>query len=68
LVENVRFNLGEAMMNDALSRKMAALCDGVCGWSVLVPRTTRTSVTHGVAEVSPQSLVQEPLLSAELKR
>jgi phosphoglycerate kinase len=65
LVENVRFNLGEAGDDDALSRKMAALCDVFVMDAFGTAHRAQAS-THGVAKFAPIACAG-PLLSAELE-
>ena len=65
LVENVRFNLGEANDDDALSRKMAALCDVFVMDAFGTAHRAQAS-THGVAKFAPIACAG-PLLSAELE-
>lgn len=65
LVENVRFNLGEASDDDALSRKMAALCDVFVMDAFGTAHRAQAS-THGVAKFAPIACAG-PLLSAELE-
>ncbi|MFQ3186936.1 phosphoglycerate kinase [Marinomonas primoryensis] len=65
LLENVRFNLGEASDDDALSRKMAALCDVFVMDAFGTAHRAQAS-THGVAKFAPIACAG-PLLSAELE-
>lgn len=65
LVENVRFNLGEKKDDEALSKKMAALCDVFVMDAFGTAHRAQAS-THGVAKFSPIACAG-PLLSAELE-
>ena len=64
LVENVRFNLGEKKDDEALSKKMAALCDVFVMDAFGTAHRAQAS-THGVAKFAPIACAG-PLLSAEL--
>jgi len=65
LVENVRFNLGEKKDDEALSKKMAALCDVYVMDAFGTAHRAQAS-THGVAKFAPVACAG-PLLSAELE-
>jgi phosphoglycerate kinase len=65
LVENVRFNAGEKKDDEALSKKMAALCDVFVMDAFGTAHRAHAS-THGVAKFSPVACAG-PLLSAELE-
>ncbi|MBU1297188.1 MAG: phosphoglycerate kinase [Gammaproteobacteria bacterium] len=65
LVENVRFNLGEKKDDEALSKKMAALCDVYVMDAFGTAHRAQAS-THGVAKFAPIACAG-PLLSAELE-
>lgn len=65
LVENVRFNLGENKDDEALSKKMAALCDVFVMDAFGTAHRAQAS-THGVAKFAPIACAG-PLLSAELE-
>jgi len=64
LCENVRFNVGEKANDEALSRKMAALCDVFVMDAFGTAHRAQAS-THGVAKFAP-IVCAGPLLSAEL--
>lgn len=64
LLENVRFNVGEKANDDALARKMAALCDVFVMDAFGTAHRAQAS-THGVARHAPVA-VAGPLLAAEL--
>ncbi|WP_298136650.1 phosphoglycerate kinase [Acidiferrobacter sp.] len=64
LCENVRFNKGEKKNDDALSRKMAALCDVYVMDAFGTAHRAQAS-THGVAKYAPVACAG-PLLAAEL--
>lgn len=64
LLENVRFNLGESKNDDALSKKMAALCDVFVMDAFGTAHRAQAS-THGVAKFAPIACAG-PLLSGEL--
>lgn len=65
LVENVRFNAGEKKDDEALSKKMAALCDVFVMDAFGTAHRAHAS-THGVAKFAPIACAG-PLLSAELE-
>jgi len=64
LFENVRFNIGEKENDDALARKMAALCDVFVMDAFGTAHRAQAS-THGVARFAPIACAG-PLLVAEL--
>ncbi|GMQ74986.1 MAG: phosphoglycerate kinase [Gammaproteobacteria bacterium] len=64
LFENVRFNVGEKENDDALARKMAALCDIFVMDAFGTAHRAQAS-THGVARFAPIACAG-PLLMAEL--
>ena len=64
LCENVRFNVGEKADDEALSKKMAALCDVYVMDAFGTAHRAQAS-THGVAKFAPIACAG-PLLSAEL--
>ena len=64
LCENVRFNKGEKKDNEALARKMAALCDVYVMDAFGTAHRAQAS-THGVAKYAPVACAG-PLLAAEL--
>jgi phosphoglycerate kinase len=64
LVENVRFNAGEKKNDDALSQKMAALCDVYVMDAFGTAHRAQAS-THGVAKFAPTACAG-PLLANEL--
>ncbi|WOD08799.1 phosphoglycerate kinase [Marinomonas sp. GJ51-6] len=64
LVENVRFNLGEKKDDEALSKKMAALCDVFVMDAFGTAHRAHAS-THGVAKFAPVACAGT-LLVAEL--
>jgi phosphoglycerate kinase len=64
LFENVRFNPGEKDNDDALSKKMAALCDVFVMDAFGTAHRAQAS-THGVARFAPAACAG-PLLTAEL--
>ena len=64
LLENVRFNLGEKANDEALARKMAALCDVFVMDAFGTAHRAQAS-THGVARYAPVAAAG-PLLAAEL--
>ncbi len=64
LVENVRFNVGEKKDDEALAKKMAALCD-VFVMDAFGTAHRAQSSTHGVAKFAPIACAG-PLLVAEL--
>lgn len=63
--ENVRFNAGESKNDDALSKKLAALCDIFVMDAFGTAHRAQAS-THGVAKYAPIACAG-PLLSAELE-
>jgi len=65
LCENVRFNKGEGKDDEALARKMAALCDVFVMDAFGTAHRAQAS-THGVARFAPVACAG-PLLAAELK-
>ena len=65
LLENVRFNVGEAKNSDELSKKMAALCDVFVMDAFGTAHRAQAS-THGVAKFAPIACAG-PLLAAELE-
>lgn len=65
LLENVRFNAGEKKDDEALSRKMAALCDIYVMDAFGTAHRAQAS-THGVARFAPVACAG-PLLSNELE-
>ncbi len=65
LCENVRFNVGEKKDDDALSQKMAALCDIYVMDAFGTAHRAQAS-THGVAKYAPIACAG-PLLSGELE-
>ena len=65
LLENVRFNAGEKSCDEALSRKMAALCDVFVMDAFGTAHRAQAS-TYGVAEYAPVACAG-PLLAAELE-
>jgi phosphoglycerate kinase len=65
LCENVRFNAGEKQNDEALSRKMAALCDIYVMDAFGTAHRAQAS-THGVAKYAPVACAG-PLLAAELE-
>lgn len=64
LCENVRFNAGEKRNDDALAKKMAALCDVYVMDAFGTAHRAQAS-THGVAKFAPIACAG-PLLSGEL--
>jgi phosphoglycerate kinase len=64
LLENVRFNKGEKKDDEALARKMAALCD-VFVMDAFGTAHRAEASTHGVALIAPVACAG-PLLAAEL--
>ncbi len=64
LAENVRFNAGEKADDEALARRMAALCDVFVMDAFGTAHRAQAS-THGVARFAPVA-VAGPLLAAEL--
>lgn len=65
LVENVRFNKGEKKDDEALSKKMAALCDIYVMDAFGTAHRAQAS-THGVGKFAPVACAG-PLLAAELE-
>jgi len=65
LLENVRFNVGEKKDNEALSQKMAALCDVYVMDAFGTAHRAQAS-THGVAKFA-QVACAGPLLAGELE-
>ncbi|WP_330110712.1 phosphoglycerate kinase [Methylophaga thalassica] len=65
LCENVRFNIGEKANDDALSRRMAKLCDVFVMDAFGTAHRAQAS-THGVAKYAPVACAG-PLLAAELE-
>jgi len=65
ICENVRFNKGEKKNDDALSKKMAALCDVYVMDAFGTAHRAQAS-THGVAKYAPVACAG-PLLAAELE-
>ncbi|KZN12564.1 phosphoglycerate kinase [Marinomonas sp. TW1] len=65
LVENVRFNPGEKKDDEALAKKMAALCDVFVMDAFGTAHRAQAS-THGVAKFAPIACAG-PLLAAELE-
>ncbi|WP_435106281.1 phosphoglycerate kinase [Arhodomonas sp. AD133] len=65
LCENVRFNAGEKADDEALARRMAALCDVYVMDAFGTAHRAQAS-THGVARFAPQACAG-PLLAAELE-
>jgi phosphoglycerate kinase len=65
LLENCRFNLGEKKDDDALARKMAALCDIYVNDAFATSHRAEAS-THGIAKYAPVACAG-PLLAAELE-
>lgn len=64
LCENVRFNVGEKADDEALAKRMAALCDVFVMDAFGTAHRAQAS-THGVAKYAPVACAG-PLLSAEL--
>jgi len=65
LLENCRFNLGEKKNDDALARKMAALCDIYVNDAFATAHRAEAT-THGIAKYAPVACAG-PLLAAELE-
>ena len=65
LCENVRFNIGEKANDDALSRRMAKLCDVFVMDAFGTAHRAQAS-THGVAKYAPIACAG-PLLATELE-
>jgi phosphoglycerate kinase len=64
LCENVRFNIGEKANDDALSKRMAAMCDVFVMDAFGTAHRAQAS-THGVAKYAPVACAG-PLLAGEL--
>lgn len=64
ILENVRFNVGEKKNDDALAKKMAALCDVYVMDAFGTAHRAQAS-THGVAKFAPVACAG-PLLAGEL--
>jgi len=65
LLENCRFNLGEKKNDDALARKMAALCDIYVNDAFATAHRAEAT-TRGIAKYAPVACAG-PLLAAELE-
>ncbi len=65
LLENCRFNQGEKKNDDALARKMAALCDIYVNDAFATSHRAEAT-THGIAKYAPVACAG-PLLAAELE-
>jgi len=65
LLENCRFNKGEKKDDEALARKMAALCDVYVNDAFGTAHRAEAT-THGIAKYAPVACAG-PLLSAELE-
>jgi phosphoglycerate kinase len=65
LCENVRFNVGEMANDDALSERMAAMCD-IFAMDAFGTAHRAQASTHGVAKYAPIAC-SGPLLSGELE-
>ncbi len=65
VLENVRFNVGEGKDDEALAKKMAALCDVFVMDAFGTAHRAQAS-THGVAKFAPIAAAG-PLLAAELE-
>src|SRR6266436_6758014 len=65
LLENCRFNKGEKKDDDALSRKMAALCDAYVNDAFGAAHRAEAS-THGIAKYAPVACAG-PLMAAEIE-
>ncbi|BAU56536.1 phosphoglycerate kinase [Halorhodospira halochloris] len=65
LCENVRFNAGETKDDEALAKRMAALCDVFVMDAFGTAHRAQAS-THGVARFAPEACAG-PLLTAELE-
>jgi phosphoglycerate kinase len=65
LCENVRFNKGEMANDDALSKRMAAMCD-IFAMDAFGTAHRAQASTHGVAKYAPIAC-SGPLLSGELE-
>lgn len=64
LLENCRFNKGEKKNDEALSRKMAALCDVYVNDAFATAHRAEAT-THGIAQFAPVA-VAGPLMGAEV--
>ena len=64
LCENIRFAIGEKSNDDALARKMAALCDIFINDAFATAHRAQAS-THGIANYAPK-VCAGPLLKTEL--
>src|SRR6266581_222996 len=65
LLENCRFNKGEKKDDDALARKMAALCDVYVNDAFGAAHRAEAS-THGIAKYAPVACAG-PLMAAEIE-
>jgi phosphoglycerate kinase len=65
LLENCRFNKGEKKNDDALSRKMAALCDLYVNDAFGTAHRAEAT-THGIAKYAPVACAG-PLMAAEIE-
>jgi phosphoglycerate kinase len=65
IFENIRFNIGEKKNDDALAKKLAALCDVFVMDAFGTAHRAQAS-THGVAKFAPIACAG-PLLSGELE-
>src|SRR5262249_18023868 len=65
LLENCRFNRGEKKDDEALARRMAALCDGFVN-DAFGTAHRREATTHGIARFA-KAACAGPLLAAELE-
>ncbi len=65
LLENCRFNIGEKKDDDALARKMAALCDVYVNDAFGTAHRAEAT-THGVAKYAPVACAG-PLMAAEIE-
>ena len=65
LLENCRVNKGEKKNDEALARKMAALCDVYVNDAFGTAHRAEAT-THGIAQVRARSPAPGPLLAAEL--
>src|SRR5581483_5653067 len=64
LLENCRFNKGEKKDDDALARKMAALCDVYVNDAFGTAHRAEAT-THGIAKYAPVACAG-PLMAAEI--
>ena len=64
LLENCRFNAGEKQDDEALARRMAALCDVYCNDAFGTAHRAEAT-THGIAKYAPVACAG-PLMAAEL--